>query len=353
MRYIGSKDNLLPFIEAAVRAGGISDGVFCDLFAGTTVVGRHFKRLGFSVVSNDLMRYAYVFGKAYLENNAPPAFDGLELSAPPGLFPQPLGRLEAALAVLNTLPPVPGFMYDHYCDEGEDPRMYFSADNAGRIDATRGRMQTWLENGEVTDAEFHILLASLLEAVPGVSNTSGTYGSFLKFWEARSRKRLTLTLPPLIESDRTHQVFQTDGAELLGEISADVLYLDPPYNARQYAPNYHILETVARWDSPRVYGKSGLRPYTAEKSRYCRQDTALDALRAAACTADCRLFLLSYNSEGIMPDEAIRDVLSARGPVKVHEQVYRRYKSDSDGENRKYKPNKTIVERIYAVRTGA
>jgi adenine-specific DNA-methyltransferase len=142
-----------------------------------------------------------------------------------------------------------------------------------------------------------------------------------------------------------------DGNTLLKEIAPDVLYLDPPYNTRQYAPNYHILETIARWDAPKVYGKSGLRPYAEEKSRYCQRESAIAALREAACTADCRLFLLSYNSEGIMEDEAIREVLGARGRVTVHEQPYRRYKSDSDGENRTYKPHKTILERIYAVRT--
>jgi adenine-specific DNA-methyltransferase len=184
-----------------------------------------------------------------------------------------------------------------------------------------------------------------------VSNTSGTYGSYLKFWESRSQKRLTLSVPPLVFGGRDHRAFQTDGVDLLRDISADVVYLDPPYNARQYAPNYHILETIARWDNPKVYGKSGLRPYQREKSAWCRQDSALAALQNAACTADARLFLLSYNSEGIMPDEAIREVLSARGKVTVHEQPYRRYKSDSDGENRRYKPQKTIMERIYAVCT--
>lgn len=350
MRYIGSKDNLLHFIEGAVRAGGVSGGTFVDLFAGTTVVGRHFKRLGFSIVSNDLMRYAHVFAKAYIENNAPPEFAGLDLPVRPALFEQPMARLEAALDTLNALPPVRGFIFRHYCDEGDDPRMYFSAANAGRIDAIRERLEAWRGEGSVSEAEFHILLAALLEAVPSVSNTSGTYGSYLKFWESRSQKPLTLTAPPLVFSDREHRAFQQDGVALLRGLTADVVYIDPPYNARQYAPNYHVLETIARWDSPRVYGKSGLRPYQREKSAWCRQDTALAALREAACMADARLFLLSYNSEGIMPDEAIREVLSARGRLTVHEQPYRRYKSDSDGENRRYKPHKTILERIYAVR---
>lgn len=351
MRYIGSKDNLLHFIEGAVREADVSGGTFVDLFAGTTVVGRHFKRLGFSIVSNDLMRYAYVFGKAYIENNAPPEFAGLSLPARPMLFDAPLARLESALDVLNALPPKQGFIFQHYSDQGADPRMFFSTANAAKIDAIREQIEVWRAAGGISDTEFHILLASLLEAVPSVSNTSGTYGAYLKFWESRSQKPLVLSPPPLVCSARDHLIHQRDGVALLSEITADLVYLDPPYNARQYAPNYHILETIARWDAPKVYGKSGLRPYQREKSAWCRADTALSALREAAGMADARLFLLSYNNEGIMPDEAIRGILSARGPLTVHEQEYRRYKSDTDRENRRYKPARTIIERIYAVQT--
>lgn len=349
MRYIGSKDNLLDFIEGAVRAAGIFGGTFCDLFAGTTVVGRHFKSLGFSVISNDLMRYSYVFGKAYLEANAPPAFPGLDL---PGAGADG-DRLAAALDALNGLDPERGFVWRHYSDEGtrDDPhvRMYLSGENAGRIDAIRNRLESWRGAGRITEPEYYILLAALLEAVPGVSNTSGTYGAFLKYWEARSRKRLTLAPPPLVFGPGEHRVYQCDGNALLDGITADVVYLDPPYNERQYAPNYHLLETVARWDGPEVYGKTGLRPYAAEKSRYCRRETALEALGEAVRSARCRLFLLSYNSEGLMPDEDIREVLARRGPVTVHERPYRRYRSDSDGRNRRYQPNRHITERIYAV----
>ena len=193
MRYIGSKENLLPFIGSTVAAYGFTEGVFCDLFAGTTAVGRYFKRQGFQVISNDLMTYSFVFGKAYLENNAVPTFAGLDLPpAPPSLFDTEMHRLEQVLHYLNNLPPAQGFIWNNYSDEGtrdqEHTRMFFSASNALRIDAVRGRIDQWRTAGAITDAEFYILLASLLEAVPGVSNTTGTYAAFLKFWESRSHK---------------------------------------------------------------------------------------------------------------------------------------------------------------------
>ena len=297
MRYIGSKENLLGFIESAVVGSGITGGVFCDLFAGTTTVGRHFKRRGFRVISNDLMEYSFVFGKAYLENNEFPQFDGLDL--PPtqfSLFDFDRSRLEQVLAYLNRLPPEPGFIFENYSDVGtagqEHQRMYFSAANAAKIDAVRNQIQQWYDVQAITDSEFYILLASLLEAVPSVSNTTGTYAAFLKFWESRSQKPLTLMVPHIIPSDQNHRVYKQDANDLTHQIECDILYLDPPYNSRQYAPNYHILETVARWDAPPIYGKSGLRPYKEKKSVYCQKDTAIRALREIVCQAQCDLLML-------------------------------------------------------------
>ena len=244
MRYIGSKENLLGFIEACVTAQGVTGGSFCDLFAGTTTVGRHFKRRGFRVLSNDLMHYSFVFGKAYLENNAVPEFAGLNLPRRATLFDSDVDPLMQALDYLNALPPEPGFMFQNYSDVGtagqEHPCMYFSAPNAGKIDAVRNQIQEWHETGAITETEFYILLASLLEAIPGVSNTTGTYAAFLKFWESRSQKRLTLTVPPIITSDLNHQVYKGSANALINSIDCDVLYLDPPYNSRQYAPSIVI-----------------------------------------------------------------------------------------------------------------
>lgn len=357
MRYIGSKENLLDFIVETVAAHGIQDGVFCDLFAGTTAVGRCFKRLGYRVISNDLMEYAFVFGKAYIENDGRPAFPRLDLPAAAGAGapPEPPStRLGQVLAYLNGLAPEEGFIFAHYSDEGtrtaEIGRMFFSAANAGKIDAIRNTLACWRASGAIDEAEFYSLLAALLEAIPGVSNTSGTYGAFLKYWEPRARKPLTLAVPPPVPGAGGHQVRRCDANRLVREVTCDVLYLDPPYNGRQYATNYHLLETVARWDAPAVYGKSGLRPYAAEKSAYCRKETALAALQDVVDQARCRLLLLSYNGEGIMPHAAVCGILGRRGPVTVRERPYRRFRSDSDHARRRYQTATPLVERLYAVR---
>lgn len=293
MRYIGSKENLLGFLDSIVAAQGFTGGTFCDLFAGTTTVGRHFKRRGFRVLSNDLMHYSFVFGKAYIENNTLPDFTGLALPRQAAaLFYLDTAPLEQALDYLNRLPPEEGFMFQNYCDIGtmgqEHQRMYFSAANAGKIDAIRNQILRWHESQEITDNEFYILLASLLEAVPSVSNTTGTYAAFLKFWESRSQKPLTLAVPHVITSHLAHEVYRGNANDLIGRIECDVLYLDPPYNTRQYAPNYHILETVARWDAPAIYGKSGLRPYKEEKSEYCQNETSLQVRELSPCRKQTR-----------------------------------------------------------------
>lgn len=363
MRYIGSKENLRGFIDQAAILSGITSGVFCDLFAGTTVVGRYFKRKGYRIISNDIMEYSFVFSKAYIENNTPPEFLSLDLpieSISNRLFENDTEHLDRVLTYLNALLPDQGFMFSNYSDEGTKDhlyqRMYFSATNAGKIDAIRNQIEKWRQTQVITDNEFYILLAALLEAIPGVSNIAGTYGAFLKYWEPRSQKTLTLTLPPLVHSEYTHEVHRCDANVLIRKINCDILYIDPPYNTRQYATNYHILETVALWDNPAIYGKSGLRPYKEDspankKSVYCQRDKALQALQDLACNAPCRLFLMSYNSEGIMPHEAIMDILSQRGSVIVNEQTYRRFRSDSNHAQRQYSPNKHIVERIYTVQT--
>ena len=334
MRYIGCKDNLLPFIEDAVLSRGIRTGAFADLMAGTTSVGRRFKSLGFTVHSNDILAFSFVFSRAYIQSTHPP------------------GDLTDMLAELNALPPHPGFIHRHYSGEGtqgsEHPRRFFSDENAARIDVIRNRIDRWRNDGTINDDTFYRLLACLLEAVPGVSNTSGTYGAFLKHWDPRALKPLFLDVPGSVTGPAGF-AYRQDAADLVGDIACDVLYLDPPYNTRQYAPNYHVLETIARWDNPAVYGVSGLRPWRTERSAWCRAESALTELGRIVSKAKCRLLLLSYNCEGIMPRERIIETLRSRGKVEVLEQPYRRYRSDRDRESRRYASNARVRERLYVL----
>ena len=217
--------------------------------------------------------------------------------------------------------------------DNEYRRQYLSDINGKKIDAIRQQIETWRRIELITENEYYVLLLSLLEAVSKVTNISGTYGAYLKDWDPRTYK--TLTLEPFlpIPSDKQHSVYQEDANVLVERIECDILYIDPPYNARQYITNYHLLETIARYDNPSVYGKTGLRPYSKlEKSAYCSQSTCLEAFAALISQAKAKCIIVSYNNEGIMSETQILDVLRQKGNTPELIPIdYRRFKSHSNG----------------------
>ncbi|MDE0041933.1 MAG: DNA adenine methylase, partial [Candidatus Poribacteria bacterium] len=193
MRYIGRKTNLLPYIEEVVLKNASKDGIFCDLFAGTHSVAAHFKKLGFQIISNDLLCLAYVFGRALIQNNEVPTFSGLTNlpnASAAGLF----DGMEAYLRVLNYLNRLEGvsdgFIFNAYCPGGDNGynRKYLSDENGQKVDAVRQKIEMWRRGNLITEDEYYILLLSLLEAVSKVTNISGTYGAYLKEWDARTYK---------------------------------------------------------------------------------------------------------------------------------------------------------------------
>ena len=208
----------------------------------------------------------------------------------------------------------------------------------------------WRRDELITEDECYILLLALLEAVSKVTNISGTYGAYLKDWDPRTHNSLTLEPFLPIPSDRKHIVYQEDANSLIEQIECDILYIDPPYNARQYITNYHVLETIARYDNPSVYGKTGLRPYSdLEKSAYCSQATCLQAFAALISRAKAEHIIVSYNSEGIMNEVQILDVLRQRGASpKMIPIDYRRFKSNSNGTS---KNEKKVQEYLFYVET--
>ena len=340
MRYIGNKINLLEFIEKPLKENGIKDGVVCDIFSGTTNVAKHFKKLGYEIISNDNMMYSYVFQKAYIENNKTPKFLKLEkiISNP---------NIENVFAYLNNLKGKKGFIYKNFCKEGSKnstyERNYFSDENAKKIDVMRETLEGWKDKKLITKNEFYIILSAILEEIPFISNISGTYGAFLKIDDPRMSKTFTIKVPELIKSKKSHKCYNTDSNELIKKITCDVLYVDPPYNHRQYAPNYHMWETVAVWDKQLLDSMTGLRPYNDQKSLYCMKGKCVKAFEDLIENASCKHILFSYNSEGIMSDGQIKKILSNKGKVKRYTKDYRRFKSNSKSKSAK----KQIKEFVY------
>ena len=344
MNYIGSKHTLLPFLDRVYRS--ISDGsekVFCDIFAGTGVVGRYFKRQGLQIISNDLQYYAYVLNKAYIGINQTPSFTRLrkEYRTEIGNY-RAQGRVEAILSFINDLPGKRGFIARHYGPEGN--RLYYSRENAEKADSIRQSIEIWRERGTISQQEYFYILCSLLEAIDQVANTASVYGAYLKKFKGTAKRPLTLKPLELSNHVKGCKIFNKNANDLIKEVECDILYLDPPYNHRQYGANYHVLETIAAYDNPRLTGITGMRSY--QRSEYCQQKTAREALEHIVRTARAKHILLSYNDEGLMSLDDVLKILSLRGKTKTFRKAYTRFKADN---GRDYKRDST-VEYVHYVR---
>lgn len=354
MRYIGSKEQLLSFIEGAVNERvKEEDYHFGDLFCGTAAVSRQFKQLGKRVTANDNLRFCYVLAKATLEINEEPQFERLLESGKIGstetvkLFSTPY---DVVLKHLNEIAGEPGFIFREYSPGGtvnsSYQRRYFSDENAQKVDAIRTRVACWEQAGLLSEAESCLLISDLMRAANRVANIAGTYGCFLKRWDQRAHRPLTLQRSKIIPSSLQHEVFCTDAHHLAQGRYFHVLYLDPPYTWRHYGAYYHVLETIAKWDEPTVTGLTGLRSWEESKSRYCDRSDAVNALRELVSLAQCKHLFLSYNSEGLITHEQIMEILALRGEPVCSEINYRRYRSNTGGTK-----NKTLKERLYYVQT--
>jgi adenine-specific DNA-methyltransferase len=353
MRYIGNKTRLLRFIAQVLKRRRIAAGRAVDPFSGTASVGRELKRLGFVVHAADIMEYGYVFARAYVEVRARPRAH--ELAARLGLRSD---SLDAVIAYLNALPPQPGFIHGHYTPAGAEGgthgRMYFTPDNGARIDAVRSTIHEWHANGWIDDDIRHTLIASLLEAADRVANTTGVYAAFVKSWQPNALRPLALRTPEIVEGDGCTSM-RCDALDTVTSAGAfDLLYLDPPYNTRQYAGYYHIPELIAEgWFTEEVVtrGKTGLLQDDNKRSDWSRSRKCETAFEALVASARCRQIVMSYNAEGIIPAGTIERVLKRYGRRSTYRRYacrYRRYRSDSDGERRRYRGD-SVTEYLHCI----
>ncbi|MBI5574034.1 MAG: DNA adenine methylase [Elusimicrobia bacterium] len=325
MRYYGAKTKLLPFIEEVVKKTGVNGtSNFVDLFAGTSAVGRHFKKLGYTVISNDTLEFPYAIAKTYIELNEEPQFKKLKSHL------KLKNGNEVLFDYVNKLKyRKKGFMFENYSPNGG--RKYFSDENALRIDTFRYLFEEWKDENKISELEYYYLITSLLRGVNLVSNVSGTYAAYLKTWDKRALNPLKLAPVEIIPSKNKNKAYKRDANELIKEVHSDILYLDPPYNSRQYASNYFILELIAEgWfnGKPKIYGETGMREYDHQKSKYCSKTSALNSLEDLILNSTkAQYILLSYNNEGIIPRQAIEQTLSRIGSVEIFTENHKRYRS--------------------------
>lgn len=325
MNYIGSKYSLIDFLEQSIdktlkscnEKRTSSEMVFADLFAGTGVVSGSFKKSGYSIIANDIQYYSYVITKHMIENNG-----NLDEE-----------RCKQLIGELNSLDGIEGFIYKNYSfggTEGQEfRRMYFSDYNAKKCDAIRTTIEEWFENKKINENEYFFLLGSLINSIDKCANTASVYGAFLKQLKKSASKQMELVPLPIMHGSVACKVYNEDISELIKDVSGDILYLDPPYNARQYCSNYHLLETIAKYDNPEIKGKTGLRDYSKQKSVFCLKDKVADAFAELIKNAKFKYIFLSYNNEGLMSFDTIEKIMKKHGKYKVYMQQHRRFKADN------------------------
>jgi adenine-specific DNA-methyltransferase len=327
MRFIGCKTQLLDNIKEIIDKHVSGAQSFCDIFSGTATVARYFKPR-YEIYSNDLLYFSYCLQKATVENPCLPTFASLSKSLG---IDNPIHYFNTInQAAMEKLPAEKRFFQNNYAPAGG--RMYITDVNALSIDFARNTVEEWKAQGLINELEYYYLVACIVEGIPFVSNIAGTYGAYSKKWDARSHKKFELIALPVTCNGYKNKSYNEDGAALLEHLAGDILYIDPPYNERQYLPNYHVLETAARYDFPALKGITGQRKYEMQKSKFCSRKTVIGAFDELIRKAKFRHLILSYNTDGIMTLNEITEIMKSYGlpdSFEVNYIPYRRFKSRS------------------------
>jgi len=341
MRYIGGKMKLLSNIEAVISENTSgSELVFCDIFSGTGSVARHFKPK-YEVHSNDFLHFSFVIQKATIENNMTPLFSKLAVVG----IADPVKFLEETDIV--DIGDFTFFIAENYSPNEKSERMYISKRNAMRVDFIRNTIESWKSSNLIDEIEYYYLLASLIKGVPFVSNITGTYGAYLKEWDKRAYKEFEMARFDVVDNGRNNRSYNSDANKLIREIEGDILYIDPPYNSRQYAPNYHLLETISRYDNPEIRGVTGMRPYDDIKSAFSTKAGVLEVFEDLISKAKFENIVMSYSTAGLMAPAQIETILKRHGvesSFRKYDIPYRKYKSKISREE------KELNEIIFFIR---
>ena len=315
-------------------------GAVHDAFAGTASVGRALKEKGWQVYGSDLLMSSYVFQRAYVVSD----------SADPEV-----GEMARALSRVS---PHEGFISRHFSPAGgatSAGRMYFTPENAARIDAARTELESWRSSGAVGEDAYYRLLAAIIEGADRVANTAGVYASYMKRWQPNARRAFAVSVESTVRGRPAvaYLMDATEAATSIGEI--DLIYIDPPYNSRQYVAYYHIPEILARgWSSaePAIRGKVGLLAGSEGRSQWSHGRRVQKLFTALLDATGARYALVSFNSEGHLKPETLELLLkkaATDGQVSHFTQRYRRYRADSDHEGRRYHAD-SAQEHLYLAR---
>jgi adenine-specific DNA-methyltransferase len=308
MKYLGNKNRLLDFISSVIKIDDNNYKTSIDLCCGTGTVSEFFKTKNVECHSVDLMNYSYIITKTKIELNEVPKIDLLDFN-----------NIKKR-----------GFISDNYSESSNI--CIFKDDIAEHIDGSRQLLEE--KKNKISIEEYNYILSSILEASDFRSNIMGSYASFYKKgWRKQSMKKWEL--PKIeIKPGKIGKVYQSDVITFLSNFnkSVDFIYMDPPYNHRQYSDNFHIIETISLYDNPITKGKIRSR-INGKKSNFCYKTKALSefdkTFELSSKISDN--FYLSYSTDSIISiDELKLSLLNYYKNVEVHEIEYRQFKTNSN-----------------------
>ena len=330
LNYIGCKYRLLHHIHKVIEENiDIKDNLtFCDLFAGTGTVGKSmFHKYNWKIIANDIELYSYILNKANLCLN---------------ITENILKFHEKIILRLNNKDYKEGIIYQQYTESGSKlnsdyVRLFFKDENGLMIDTVLDE----IKNSNLTNDEKELLYASLIIAVDNVANITSVYGSFLKSLKKTSLKNLNYKLINENVSDK-NKVYQKDALDMLDN-EYDIVYIDPPYNNRQYGANYGFLNIIAGLENFEIYGKTGLvKNYN--KSKFSSRKTVKSQFETLINKIRAKYIIVSYSNEGIISYQELLNIFNEKGECKVYQIPHYKFISNSVKDKNK------VIEYLFLIK---
>ena len=349
-RYIGSKTKIVDEILSEIQKIVPEGETVCDLMCGTGSISLELRKKGYKVLSTDVMSQACHITKVKVLLRQAPLFRNIkkEKTVTGQTLLTEQSGYETVIQILNNLAPKKGYFWKEFSPEGkpengEEPRKYFSADNAKKIDASREFIKKLKQKNMISEIEHSLLIHDLIVSVNDAANIAGTYGHYLSKFVPRALQPLKF-YPTKFERGgkfTSHKIINGHAEKMAKKMDAYLCYIDPPYMKRQYAANYHLLETIAKGDEPIAAGKSGLRPWRDQYSDFCSKVKIRDAFEKIFTSMKCDRFLISYSSEGLLSKNELYEFLQKFGKVSIREFSNKRFKSRNE------KADKKITEYLF------